>query len=302
MLSGHKVLVTGATGTVGLPVTLGLVHDNEVWALARFSEPSTRERLEQAGARTVAVDLVEPDMSAVPTDFTYVLNFSVMKTNDWGRDLDANAGGTAELMHHCRQATAFLHCSSTSVYQPDGHRVFKEDDPLGDNHRVWPMLASYSINKIAAEATARWCARHLRLPTVIARLNVPYGDPGCWPLMHLDAVIAGEPVPVHTDAPSVYNPIHNDDVLRTLPALLEAATVPATIVNWGGEDAVSIEQWSTYLGSLVGKEATFFPTELTIQSVSPDVTRMLELTGPLSVKWKDGFRRMVETHRRDRMI
>jgi UDP-glucuronate 4-epimerase len=240
--------------------------------------------------------LVEPDMSAVPTDFAYVLNFSLMKTNDWGRDLDGNAGGTATLMHHCRTAKAFLHCSSTSVYQPDGHRVFTEDDPLGDNHRVWPFLATYSINKIAAEAMARWCARQLDLPTVIARLNVPYGDAGCWPLMHLDAILAGEPVAVHVDAPSVYNPIHNDDVVATLPALLGAASVPATVVNWGGQDAVSIEEWSTYLGSLVGIAPTFLHTDQTIQSVSPDVTKMLAITGPLSVHWKDGFRRMVETH------
>ena len=60
-----------------------------------------------------------------------------------------------------------------------------ETDPLGDNHGVWPFLATYSICKIAAEATARWSAQRFALPTTIARLSVPYGDRGGWPAVHL---------------------------------------------------------------------------------------------------------------------
>ena len=63
-----------------------------------------------------------------------------------------------------------------------GHHVFAETDPLGDNHGVWPFLRTYSICKIAAEATARWAAQRFELPTVITRLSVPYGDRGGWPV------------------------------------------------------------------------------------------------------------------------
>ena len=51
------------------------------------------------------------------------------KTNDWEKDLAANSGGLAFLMEHHRNARAFLHCSSTAVYKPEGHRVFDEDGP-----------------------------------------------------------------------------------------------------------------------------------------------------------------------------
>ena len=37
-LSGEKVLITGATGQVALPVALALAADNELWAIARFSD------------------------------------------------------------------------------------------------------------------------------------------------------------------------------------------------------------------------------------------------------------------------
>jgi UDP-glucuronate 4-epimerase len=181
MLQGEKVLVAGATGQVALPLALALAGDNEVWATARFSDPTARQTLESAGVTCVAVDLVDGDVGVLPSDFGYVLNFSVMKTNDWGRDLEGNAGGVAALMHHCPGVRAFLHCSSTAVYQPDGHRAFAETDALGDNHRVWPFLETYSISKIAAEGVARSLARQLGIPTTIARLNVPYGNNGAGP-------------------------------------------------------------------------------------------------------------------------
>ena len=85
------------------------------------------------------VDLVSGDFSAVPKDIDYVLNLAVTKTNDFDNDLAANAEATGLLMSHCRDATAFLHCSSTAVYQPNGHHAFAETDPLGDNHRVASM-------------------------------------------------------------------------------------------------------------------------------------------------------------------
>jgi UDP-glucuronate 4-epimerase len=293
MLQGEKVLVAGATGQVALPLTLALAGDNEVWAAARFSDHAARGTLVSAGVTCATVDLVDGDLSGLPDDFRYVLNFSVMRSNDWDRDLDGNAGGVAALMQHCRGMRAFLHCSSTAVYQPDGHRAFVETDPLGDNHRVWPFMATYSISKIAAEAMARSLARQLGIPTTIARLSVPYGGNGGWPAIHADMIRGGIPIPVHYDAPSVYSPIHEDDIIAMVPAMLTAAAVPATVVNWGGEDAVSIEDWCAYLGELTGRVAKFQPTDQTIGSVTIDLTRMHELVGHARVPWREGFARMV---------
>src|SRR4029453_587509 len=107
MLQGEKVLVAGATGQVALPLTLALAVDNGVGATARFSDPGARQTLESAGVACVAADLVDGDLGALPRDFGYVLNFSVVKTNDWGREFDGHAGGVAALMHHCPGARAF---------------------------------------------------------------------------------------------------------------------------------------------------------------------------------------------------
>ena len=292
-LRGAKVVVVGVTGQVAEPLALGLAEDNEVYGAARFSDPAAAERLEAAGVRCVRIDLAAGDVAGLPADADYVLNFAVAKANRWGPDLDANAGGVGWLVQHHRAARAFLHCSSTAVYQPRGHHHFAEDDPLGDNHGVWSFMSTYSISKIAAEAMARWAARAFDVPTTIARLSVPYGDAGGWPAIHLEMLAAGHAVPVHVDAPSVYHPIHADDIAAMVPALLGAASVPATVVNWGGDEEVSIEDWCTHLAGLIGSTATFTPTEATIPSVQIDTTRMHGLVGHTEVDWREGMRRMV---------
>src|ERR1700693_1740563 len=224
-LSGEKILITGATGQVANPVARALARDNEVWAVARFGKADARNDLEDSGVRCAVVDLAAGDYSAVPGDVTYGLHFARAGEGEWGADLDTNVGGLASLMEFCQNAKAFLHCSSTAVYQPNGSTPrFKEGDPLGDNHRVYEAfmadMQTYSITKIAAEGVARWGARRFGLPTTIARLNVPYGGAVSWPALPLRTMLRGRPVPVYVEEPSEYNPIHDDDILAMIPGLL----------------------------------------------------------------------------------
>jgi nucleoside-diphosphate-sugar epimerase len=293
-LDGQKILVTGPTGQVALPITLALAKNNDVWGLARFSDAAAREQLELGGVTCMVVDLATTDFSELRDNFDYVLNFAVSRGSnaDWDRDFAANAESIGLLMARCTTAKAVLHCSSTAVYQHQGpSHPLTEDDPLGDNHRV--MMPTYSLAKIAAEAVARTAARQHNLPTTIARLNVPYGNNGGWPYYHLLYMKSGAPIPLHPEKPNLYNPIHEDDLIRQLPQMLEAASVPATIVNWAGAPA-SIEEWCAYLGELTGLEAKFDETPATIGSVTCDLTRMHQLVGDATVPWRDGIRRMVE--------
>jgi nucleoside-diphosphate-sugar epimerase len=276
---------------VAKPLVRHLAQDNEVWAAARFKRRSARENLESHGVRTVVFDLSDPDFSALPADFDYVLNFAVSHAPDFPTALRTNAENLGLLMRHVRGARAFLHCSSTGVYQPAGEHRLSEDDPLGDNHRV--MLPTYSISKIAAEVVARLACRENELPTVIPRLNVPYGESAGVPAFQLESILSGAPIGVHADGPSLYNPIHSDDIVRQVPLLLGVASVPATTLNWAGPDTVSMEEWCEYIGDLVGRKPSFSPDPAALGSVAVDTTRMHELIGPAEVNWRDGIRRMV---------
>jgi len=296
----QKILVTGPTGQVAGPVAISLVGENDVWATARFSDEDKKADLEGRGITCVRTDLVLGDFSALPRDFDYVLNFGVAKTPDFDSDLRSNGEGLGLLMSHCREAKGFLHCSTSGVYEADGHTVFSEESPLGDNHRV--MMPTYSLSKISAEVVARFSAREFGLPTIITRLNTPYGSNGGWPYFHLMMIKGGTPIPVHKNAPSQYTLLHQDDINRTVTGLVEAATVPARIVNWSGQEHVSIEQWCGYLGELIGVEPKFDYTENTIESVMTDNAKMQELVGPAQVDWKEGLRRMVEDRHPDWLV
>jgi hypothetical protein len=107
-------------------------------------------------------------------------------------------------------------------------------------------------------------------------------------------MLAGYPIPVHEDSPSEYQPIHHDDMMAMIPALLDAAGSPATIVNWAGDEVSSIEEWCAYLAKLTGLDLAFAPTTQALTSVTCDLTRMHQLVGHAKTKWQDGFARMVE--------
>jgi UDP-glucuronate 4-epimerase len=287
-----RILVTGVGGQVAFPLARMLAaQGNEVWGLARLKRPADREKLEDAGIHPFAADLGAGEFTDLPHDFDEVLHFAVAKSGKWERDLAANAEGLGLLMAHCRESGALLHCSSTAVYAPAGSQPRAEGDPLGDHHRA--MMPTYSICKIAAEATARVVARSYGIPTTIARLNVPYGDGGGWPALHLAQIEAGQPIAVTPDGPHLYNPIHDDDIAALLPKLVAVASVPATIVNWGGSEAVALEEWCALLGELVGREPRFEVAPFAIPSACIDPTRMHERVGATRVGWRDGMRRMV---------
>jgi nucleoside-diphosphate-sugar epimerase len=155
-------------------------------------------------------------------------------------------------------------------------------------------MPTYSIAKIAAEEVVRTMCRFLGIPTTIARLNVPYGvgpdgSARGWPAFHLAMLQAGMAIPVHPDRPNLFNPIDLQDIAATVPALLGAASTPATIVNWGGAEQVSLEEWCRFLADRCGYELAFEETEGTIGGVTVDLEHMHSITGPTSVSWRDGF-------------
>ena len=285
-----KILITGPTGQVASPIAQALAADNEVWGIARFTNAAAREALEKSGVRCETVNLAAGEFDALPSDFDYVLNLAVAKSGNWEKDLAANAESVGLLMAHCRNARAFLHCSSAAVYDPPDDEPRTERAALGDNHK--PLFPTYSISKIAGEVVARTMARALGVPTVIARLNVPYGDNGGWPFYHMEMMLAGIPIPVPAGGPARYNPIHEDDIIATIPKLLAVASVPATTLNWCGDQAVSLQEWCSYLGSLVGKEPVFQESEQALRGNPTDPSRMREVVGVTTVDWRDGMRRM----------
>jgi nucleoside-diphosphate-sugar epimerase len=293
VLSGEKVLVTGPAGQIGLPLVEYLARDNEVWGIARFSDVESRARVDALGVTTRACDIASGDFTGVPDDFSYVVHLAAFQGpgNDFDHAITVNAEGTGLLLAHCRKAKAALVMSTHSVYRPndDPFHVYQETDPLGEVNSA--LSPPYSMSKISQEAVARTCARQFDLPVVIARMNASYGPNGGLPVYHLDAAVKGERVTTRWD-PCPYMPIHEDDINEQTAALLDAATVPARIVNWGGDEAVSVQEWCAYFGELTGHAV---PVDVkvtpgTLRGSIADPTARQAITGPCQVAWRDGLR------------
>jgi nucleoside-diphosphate-sugar epimerase len=306
MLSGEKILVTGPAGRIAEPLCQYLAPHNEVWGIARFSEAGSRERVEGHGVTTRVCDLGEGRFDGVPDDFTVVLHIAALLggSTDYDQALRVNAEGTGMLLQHCRTARAALVMSTGSVYKPhpDPWHAYHETDPLGED--ALPGTPTYSVSKIAEEAVARSAARTLGLPVVIARMNAAYGSKGGGlEGAHLEMVLSGQPVTVRWD-PCPYSPIAQDDINGQLEAILSMASTPATIVNWGGDEAVGPQDWCPFFAELAGVEARLVVQEVpgAKRGVVVDATRRRSVTGPCTVSWRDGMRRMFQSLHPERLV
>lgn len=289
------MLVTGAAGQIAFPICEHLAGDNEVWGLDLFGRPGSRQRLNDVGVTTRRIDLASGEFAQLPDDFTYVLHLAayLQSDDDYDSALRVNAEGTGLLLAHCRNARAVLVMSTGGVYaaNPDPWHRFKETDPLGDSKS--PYVPTYSITKIAEEAVARTSARVLGLPVVIARMNTSYGANGGVPASQLDSIVQGGEIILRGD-PMPANPIYQGDIDSQAEALLGAASVPATIVNWGGDETVAQQDWCTYLSELVGRPARITVRPGVRKGGAVDVTRRSSITGACKTTWREGMRIMFE--------
>jgi nucleoside-diphosphate-sugar epimerase len=297
MLTGSRVLVTGATGQVARPIAEQLNERNEVWAAARFSDPAAKEELEAQGIRTVYFSMGEEDLSGLP-DVDYVFHCGCNTDPESPEvGMAQNAEGTGFLMQRYRDVGAFLHMSSSSVYRvpPSKPEPTRETDELGGYAVYSPH---YAMSKLATEAVVRFQARALHLPTIIARLDVAYGTRGHGgvPVILYQMMTNGMGYTRAESGESYCSPIHEDDIVEQVQNLIEKAAVPAEIVNLGGDEVASVEEIIAHIETLTGLSMKI--------DVAPDAswgmkvldnTRRKKLGGPCKVHWKDGVRAALAT-------
>jgi nucleoside-diphosphate-sugar epimerase len=300
---GQNVLFVGGQGPVSAPALRALAPDNEVSVMARFSDGDTRRRLEAIGVTCLAHDLFEP-FDDLPDDFDYVYDTALPMSRPgavgaqrtmpflgpWPDSFDAYADATGRLMTRCAGAKGFVFASSISVYDPPGG-----DTPVVETRRFGVHTTSgYSFTKVANEAVVSFVARQIDLPTTIIRVGSASGVDGGPLRTRLDLLVEGRPIPVHPDGPTYVRPLFEPDAARLGIAALEAGRVPPLVVNWCGDDVVSVEEYCTYMGQLIGREPVFEPTTSTWSSLVADTTLMHETLGHCEVTWRDGCRRLVE--------
>ena len=287
-LSGRRVLVTGASGLVALPVAVELAKANEVFAVARFSDPRQKEILEAAGARTVVFDMADPDLSPLPESVDVVINYGVLPPGHKDA-FEVNAGAAGRLARRYRDCQAFVHGSTGSLYQYQGERPLREDDAYGLHSSAEP----YAASKIAAEFLLKHLSEDYGMPTVIVRIFSFYGPRGGGVTQRIDQVAQGLPVSVYPGVRNVHSPLYEDDYVEKTIAAAGIAKAPAEIVNIGGTEAVTTQEYCEMAGEILGKRPIFAENS-TAWPIWGDTTKMVELLGPPRVSMREGVRRVIE--------
>ncbi|MFD7237430.1 NAD-dependent epimerase/dehydratase family protein [Streptomyces syringium] len=298
-MTGKKILVTGGTGQVARPVAEALAADNDVWCLGRFGTPGVERELRERGITTWRWDMDDTSeyaLKGLPEDFTHVIHSAVRRgeDGDFNAAVEVNSVAAGRLMTHCRTAEAFLYVSTGALYarQTLDHR-YTESDPV-DGVADW--LPAYPVGKIATEGAVRAFARVLGLPTTIARLNIAYGPGGYGgvPMLYFRRMLAGEPIAVPRSGQNWCSLLYTDDLVAQVPRLWDAASVPSTLVNWGGDESVGITDCVRHIEELTGVPARLVPSDVTRETYQFDPTLRRALTGPCEVTWRDGIRRTLE--------
>jgi nucleoside-diphosphate-sugar epimerase len=288
LMSGKRVLVTGASGLVAYPVAAELAKSNEVYAVARFSDPEQQRGLEEAGARTIAFDLADPDLSPLPKSVDVVINYAVLPPTH--KDAyEVNAGTTGRLARRYRDCEAFVHGSTGSLYQYQGERPLREDDPYG----LHSAAENYAASKIAAEYLLKHLSEDYQMPTTIVRIFSFYGPRGGGVTQRIDQVANGQPVSVYPGVRNVHTPLYEDDYVEKTIQAASIAKAPAEIVNVGGTEAVTTQEYCQIAGEILGKEPTFVENSKA-WPIWADTTKMVELMGPNKVSVREGIRRVIE--------
>jgi nucleoside-diphosphate-sugar epimerase len=244
-------------------------------------------------------DYAAGSLDEVPTDFDYVLHVAA---DVWPKDAEAgmvaNSDGAARLMAHCRTAKAFLHVSTTGVYMqnPDPYHVYPETADVGG---AYSGGGQYAPTKLAGEGAVRAMAIALGLPTVICRQNVQYGGPhpnGGMIDRRMDTFVETGEAYLPPEGTIILAPFHEDDICDAVEPSLGIASVPAEIVNWGGDELVDWRDIFEYAGALLGKKPNFIrKAEFGgYPNCYPDPTKRRRIAGPCKVNWKDGIRRSLE--------
>ena len=289
LMSGKRVLVTGASGLVALPVAVELAKDNEVFALARWSNPDQRRLVEAAGAQAIAFDMAEEDLSPLPKSVDVVINYAVLPPNYGNLAYDVNTGGTGRLARHYRDCEAFVHGSTGSLYEYQGERPLREDDPYG----LHSAGENYAASKIGAEYMLKHLSHDYDLPVTIVRIFSFYGPRGGGVTQRIDQVARGEPVSVYPGVRNVHTPLYEDDYVEKTIAAAGIAKVGCEIVNVGGSEAVTTQEYCQMAGEILGKEPIFVENGRS-WPIWADTTKMERLLGPSKVSVREGIRRTLE--------
>ena len=268
------ILILGIAGKMGPTLGELLVRAGakRVIGVSRFSDPASRQDLEDRGIETIKADLLDEEALKALPDTPYVYQMAGHKFGSTGNESLTWAMNTllpAQVVARYRDSQ-IVYVSSGNVYKytsvtGGGATESDEVEPIGE----------YAMSRLGGERVAANQAERLGAKLAIVRLfyatELRYGiilDIG-------QKVAAGEPVDLTMGH---VNQLWQGDANGFLCRSFPYCTSPATTINMTGRDVVTVRSIAEAIGEALSVDPVFTGTEAPTALLG-DASRMLDELG-----------------------
>jgi UDP-glucose 4-epimerase len=323
-----KVVVTGAAGFLGSNLVAKLLAEgHDVIGIDNLSMgrlENLSRYMQHPRFQFMQRDVMEPStFAALPHACDCVVHLAAFKIPRYGKALSTlriNQRGTENALDYAVTVGSKCVIASTSdVYGRNPVLPFNEDDNLVIGSSKVPRWA-YAVSKLYDEHLALAYAEETGIPVTVLRFFGSYGpnQPLSWwggpPPVFIDAVLKGQPIPIHGNGLQTRSFTFVSDTVEGIYASIVNPAANGEIFNIGSTEEVTILQLAQTIKAVSGT-----PGELDVQFIPyesftgkdyqdvmrrvPDVTRCQEILGVRAVvSLEEGLRRTIEWQRQVRTL
>jgi len=318
--AGMRVLVTGGLGFIGSNVAVRLAQEGAQVTVIDSSVPgcgANRRNLEPFLDR---IDVINADIGALlehrdaveGTSIAFNLAGEISHINsmrDPVRDLDLNTASQLKFLLALREICPAIRVVYASTRQVYGVPQYL---PINEAHPTNPIDFN-GIHKHAAASYHRLLTARGEIDASILRLTNVYGPrmalniPEQGVLGHFfRRALLGQDIEVFGDGQQLRDPVFVDDVVDAVLIAGAARGLPATTMNVGGKEALSLASMARTLAAEGGGAVRFRPfpeghKSIDIGSFSTDNSFITSLLGwEPRITFAEGARRTLAFYREHR--
>jgi nucleoside-diphosphate-sugar epimerase len=256
------IIILGCAGKIGVQLAMAAVKaiaeaggKNRVIGVSRFSDETTRKKMDAFGVETIKCDLLNRDSVEKLPKAPHVIFMAGRKFGTSGSEELTWAMNTvvpANVAHHFKESR-IVAFSTGNVYDlsPVCGAMPTEDD-------ITDPRGGYAQSALGRERVFEYFSNLNKTPVCIVRLNyaidLRYGvlrDIGT-------RVYAGQPVDLSTGHVNV---IWQGDVINQSILCLEHCRSPANIINMTGPETASVRYIAGEFARIFGKNVNFITQE-----------------------------------------